>query len=294
MSGTENTDPVTTPDPSWALGPAADAAAGHGYFLRSDYAESSILGEFGWEESSAAAGFLDANLVPSDFQGTRAGDCFPAGWLDRSSEDVGGGSFEPVAAPAQSRSSGYPVEKHTASGAASAARPPPQDSESKNRKKGQKRTRQQSFAFATKSETDNLDDGYRWRKYGQKAVKNSPFPRSYYRCTNTKCTVKKRIERSSSDPSVVITTYEGQHCHYSAGYPRIGGFIAYNITTNNLNLHNPPNEPQENSPRIMTRLQPPHDTQDKDKVEEASSQSDDGLAGEGLLGDIVSPGMRKP
>ncbi|KAH6780740.1 WRKY DNA-binding protein 71 [Perilla frutescens var. hirtella] len=67
----------------------------------------------------------------------------------------------------------------------------------------------------TKSEVDNLEDGYRWRKYGQKAVKNSPFPRSYYRCTSQKCSVKKRIERSYQDPSVVITTYEGQHNHHS-------------------------------------------------------------------------------
>lgn len=33
------------------------------------------------------------------------------------------------------------------------------------------------FAFKTVSEIDNMDDGYKWRKYGQKAVKNSPFPR---------------------------------------------------------------------------------------------------------------------
>ncbi|EEE64441.1 hypothetical protein OsJ_19286 [Oryza sativa Japonica Group] len=32
------------------------------------------------------------------------------------------------------------------------------------------------FAFHTRSENDILDDGYRWRKYGQKAVKNSDFP----------------------------------------------------------------------------------------------------------------------
>jgi hypothetical protein len=44
-------------------------------------------------------------------------------------------------------------------------------------KKGQKRARQQRFAFMTKSEIDHLEDGYRWRKYGQKAVKNSPYPR---------------------------------------------------------------------------------------------------------------------
>ncbi|EMS57016.1 putative WRKY transcription factor 57 [Triticum urartu] len=89
-------------------------------------------------------------------------------------------------------------------------------------KKGQKRARQQRFAFVTKSEVDHLEDGYRWRKYGQKAVKNSPFPRSYYRCTNSKCTVKKRVERSSEDPSVVITTYEGQHCHHQTSFQRGG------------------------------------------------------------------------
>lgn len=80
-------------------------------------------------------------------------------------------------------------------------------------KKGEKKQREPRFAFMTKSEIDHLEDGYRWRKYGQKAVKNSPYPRSYYRCTTQKCTVKKRVERSFQDPSIVITTYEGQHNH---------------------------------------------------------------------------------
>ncbi|XP_051210360.1 uncharacterized protein [Lolium perenne] len=79
--------------------------------------------------------------------------------------------------------------------------------------KGEKRPRQPRFAFMTKSEVDHLEDGYRWRKYGQKAVKNSPFPRSYYRCTTQKCPVKKRVERSYQDAAVVITTYEGKHIH---------------------------------------------------------------------------------
>ncbi|KAL0561377.1 hypothetical protein IC582_001802 [Cucumis melo] len=81
-------------------------------------------------------------------------------------------------------------------------------------KKKEKRPREPRFAFLTKSEIDHLEDGYRWRKYGQKAVKNSPYPRSYYRCTSQKCVVKKRVERSYQDPSVVITTYEGQHNHH--------------------------------------------------------------------------------
>ncbi|KAI8001002.1 WRKY transcription factor 28 [Camellia lanceoleosa] len=83
----------------------------------------------------------------------------------------------------------------------------------KSKKKVEKIKREPRFAFMTKSEVDHLEDGYRWRKYGQKAVKNSPFPRSYYRCTTQKCTVKKRVERSFQDPSTVITTYEGQHNH---------------------------------------------------------------------------------
>ncbi|XP_054806843.1 probable WRKY transcription factor 48 [Prosopis cineraria] len=85
----------------------------------------------------------------------------------------------------------------------------------KPKKKNQKKQREPRFAFMTKSEVDQLDDGYRWRKYGQKAVKNSPYPRSYYRCTTPGCGVKKRVERSSDDPSIVVTTYEGQHTHPS-------------------------------------------------------------------------------
>lgn len=36
------------------------------------------------------------------------------------------------------------------------------------------------YAFKTKSEVEILDDGYRWRKYGKKMVKNSPNPRYIY------------------------------------------------------------------------------------------------------------------
>ncbi|ERN03304.1 probable WRKY transcription factor 48 [Amborella trichopoda] len=94
---------------------------------------------------------------------------------------------------------------------------------SKPKKKTQKRQREPRVAFMTKSEVDHLEDGYRWRKYGQKAVKNSPYPRSYYRCTSPKCGVKKRVERSFEDPSTVITTYEGQHTHQSPASLRGGG-----------------------------------------------------------------------
>ncbi|KAI7751364.1 hypothetical protein M8C21_023252, partial [Ambrosia artemisiifolia] len=90
----------------------------------------------------------------------------------------------------------------------------------KAKKKNPKKQREPRFAFMTKTEVDHLDDGYRWRKYGQKAVKNSPFPRSYYRCTSASCRVKKMIERSSEDPWMVVTTYEGTHTHPCPMNPR--------------------------------------------------------------------------
>lgn len=43
--------------------------------------------------------------------------------------------------------------------------------------KTEKKAKKPKHAFQTRSQVDILDDGYRWRKYGQKAVKNNKFPR---------------------------------------------------------------------------------------------------------------------
>uniref|UniRef100_A0ACD5TD89 Uncharacterized protein n=1 Tax=Avena sativa TaxID=4498 RepID=A0ACD5TD89_AVESA len=104
----------------------------------------------------------------------------------------------------------------------------------KNKGKVEKKVRGSRVAFATKSEVDHLDDGYRWRKYGQKAVKNSSFPRSYYRCTAARCGVKKQVERSQQDPATVVTTYEGHHAHPSPAAHRgmaIGANDLYSLAS---------------------------------------------------------------
>jgi WRKY DNA -binding domain len=54
--------------------------------------------------------------------------------------------------------------------------------------------------------------------------------RSYYKCTNRKCTVKKRVERCADNPSIVITTYEGRHCHHTPVTPRNNQYMK-NATT---------------------------------------------------------------
>ncbi|ERM99929.1 probable WRKY transcription factor 57 [Amborella trichopoda] len=164
----------------------------------------------------------------------------------------------------------------------------PDQKKNKEKKKGQKRIRQPRFAFMTKSEVDHLEDGYRWRKYGQKAVKNSPFPRSYYRCTNQKCTVKKRVERSSEDPSIVVTTYEGQHCHHTVSFsrgnpgPREGAFQEQ-IPTSSSNRYFPP---------MQFRSVVPPQVQLGQAARISNDQSTEIQNDEGLLGDIVPGSMR--
>ncbi|KAB1217484.1 putative WRKY transcription factor 75 [Morella rubra] len=185
-------------------------------------------------------------------------------------------------------------------------------SASESKVKSRKKIKMHRFAFQTRSQVDILDDGYRWRKYGQKAVKDCKFPsryrgrlqtslslrflsklgalspamfvagdscdygkwipgpsapegggssllgccrsiwnsspnlscrknglcfcitnpnsdsynniticswifhaflRSYYRCTQKGCNVKKQIQRLSQDEEMVVTTYEGMHTH---------------------------------------------------------------------------------
>lgn len=58
------------------------------------------------------------------------------------------------------------------------------------------------------------NDMWAWRKYGQKPIKGSPYPRGYYRCSSSKgCLARKQVERNRSDPKMFIVTYTAEHNH---------------------------------------------------------------------------------
>ncbi|CAI9754922.1 unnamed protein product [Fraxinus pennsylvanica] len=57
-------------------------------------------------------------------------------------------------------------------------------------------------------------DSWSWRKYGQKPIKGSPYPRGYYRCSSSKgCPARKQVERSHLDPTMLLITYYCDHNH---------------------------------------------------------------------------------
>lgn len=64
------------------------------------------------------------------------------------------------------------------------------------------------------SECAPPSDSWAWRKYGQKPIKGSPYPRGYYRCSSSKgCPARKQVERSRVDPTTLVVTYTCEHNH---------------------------------------------------------------------------------
>lgn len=58
-------------------------------------------------------------------------------------------------------------------------------------------------------------DGYQWRKYGQKMIRGSTYPRCYYRCTYHQdhgCPATKHVEQNNSqDPPLFRVIYTNEH-----------------------------------------------------------------------------------
>ncbi|KAL6841263.1 hypothetical protein ACP4OV_028781 [Aristida adscensionis] len=78
-----------------------------------------------------------------------------------------------------------------------------------------RRARANGAEMATKVERrTSPEDGFLWRKYGQKDIQNSKYPRTYFRCAykhDNGCTATRQVQQSEDDPSLYVVTYFGEH-----------------------------------------------------------------------------------
>ncbi|KAL8242890.1 hypothetical protein R6Q59_013192 [Mikania micrantha] len=89
----------------------------------------------------------------------------------------------------------------------------------KRRKSGTKHEVRRIPIIGSKIESIPADD-YSWKKYGEKKVDGSPFPRVYYKCNSVKgCPAKKRVELALTDSKVLLVTYAGDHRHTPTPLP---------------------------------------------------------------------------
>ncbi|KAG2276848.1 hypothetical protein Bca52824_059403 [Brassica carinata] len=110
------------------------------------------------------------------------------------------------------------------------------------------------YTLMVKNNSNGMsDDGYKWRKYGQKSIKNSPNPRSYFKCTNSICNAKKQVERSIDDPDTYIITYDGFHTHFT--YP----FFLSNRSNKKPKIH------KDAQNKAHFEINPKSQTQEKNK-----------------------------
>lgn len=66
--------------------------------------------------------------------------------------------------------------------------------------------------LSSREQKRSEDDGYNWRKYGQKQVNGSENPQSYNKCTYPNCPIRKKVERSI-DGQITEIVYKGNHNH---------------------------------------------------------------------------------
>ncbi|CAL4904555.1 unnamed protein product [Urochloa decumbens] len=85
------------------------------------------------------------------------------------------------------------------------------------------------------------EDGYEWRKYGEKKINGTSYTRSYFRCTykdDTGCLATKHVQQkdSSSDPPLFQVTYNNKHtCNNNAGCTATTNSSKRVMTNNPLN-----------------------------------------------------------
>ncbi|KAE9608774.1 hypothetical protein Lal_00020277 [Lupinus albus] len=121
-------------------------------------------------------------------------------------------------------------------------------------RRGSYKRRRTQHTWTKVSETTN--DNHAWRKYGQKEILNSKFPRSYFRCSKKNdqgCRATKQVQRVQENPDMYHTTYIGIHtCKDTLTVPQM---ITYSDTLDSIlmNSNSDSKVPNEKDPSIIKR-----------------------------------------
>ncbi|XP_071734363.1 WRKY DNA-binding transcription factor 70-like [Rutidosis leptorrhynchoides] len=81
-------------------------------------------------------------------------------------------------------------------------------------KLGRGRYKRKTMEYSRVKINDTSEDAYQWRKYGQKDIQNSKFPRCYYRCTHKDdhgCMATKHVQQLEEESNKFRITYFGHH-----------------------------------------------------------------------------------
>nr|VDD04030.1 unnamed protein product [Brassica oleracea] len=112
------------------------------------------------------------------------------------------------------------------------------DKDSKNvikkRKVFEKKTEKVSFFVGAGQEKGSIDDGYCWRKYGQKEIHGSINPRGYFRCTHRftqNCLAVKQVQKSDRDASIFEVKYVGDHTCNNTTSPKTPTTTNFSVST---------------------------------------------------------------
>ncbi|KAF8380088.1 hypothetical protein HHK36_027558 [Tetracentron sinense] len=104
-----------------------------------------------------------------------------------------------------------------------------------------------------------LDDGYSWRKYGQKDILGAKHPRGYYRCTHRHvqgCLATKQVQRSDEDPSIFEISYRGKHtCSQASHLVPAYASPRKQETKKNTDHHQQQQQKQQKSQEILLNFQ---------------------------------------
>ncbi|PIN24823.1 hypothetical protein CDL12_02441 [Handroanthus impetiginosus] len=114
--------------------------------------------------------------------------------------------------------------------------------------------------------SSTMEDGRTWRKYGQKDILNSEYPRCYFRCTHKPegCKATKQVQRMKGNPILYRTTYFNHHtCKQAQSYlphliihsdPPEPNLISFQDNNNNNNI--PSKQDDRNSQKPAINISP--------------------------------------